>query len=60
MSHPLHLWSSNSRNGPKVNDAALEKPGYMLETPCIRRYSLFGAVKMRPVRTISREVVPRD
>ena len=26
-------------NGPKVEDAALVKPGYMLETPSIRRYS---------------------
>ena len=31
--------SSNMRNGPKVTYAALVKPGCMLETPSIRRYS---------------------
>jgi hypothetical protein len=45
------------RNGPKVTEfAALVKPGYMLETPRIRRYWSLRPVTMRSVRTISREV----
>ena len=51
--------SSNMRNGPKVTHfVALVKPGCMLEYPSIRRYSSRSeTVTMRPVRTISREVV---
>ena len=50
-------------NGPKVDSLPPTlvtvwcASGYMLGTPCIRRYSSpFAAETMRPVRTISREV----
>jgi hypothetical protein len=48
MSHPPRsLRGSNNTNGPKVPSEPL--PGYMLETPSIRRYSFASrqAVTMR-------------
>jgi hypothetical protein len=42
---------------------AVTKPGYMLEHPSIRRYSLMEnplVVKIRPVRKISRKLHMQD
>src|ERR1700687_6429918 len=35
--------------------SSVNKPGYMLENPSIRWYSIWDRVKIHPVRTISRE-----
>jgi hypothetical protein len=37
----------NSKNGPKVGNAALVKFGYMLENPCIPRYSFSKSTRHR-------------